>query len=207
MSSSSGCLIRSDLFLLLSTTLAPPTSQRLRQVPWLKCVRKMFYVQTHTKTHAQKETASSRDIIVNDDTWNVSSKQFPAVLFLGGSGKRDYLPFSNCSNTWMFIHTQKKSRALNQRDIYWGFQFSPLWLEIPHPTCYWGPPNTADEKVEHQFELNSADLSTAPSGRLSQGHPVLPVGKFLPILSPEFYTWVLYAHLLTCQHCNALWLE
>lgn len=97
MSSSSGCLIRSDLFLLLSTTLAPPTSQRLRQVPWLKCVRKMFYVQTHTKTHTQKETASSRDIIVNDDTWNVSSKQFPAVLFLGGSGKRDYLPFSNCS--------------------------------------------------------------------------------------------------------------
>lgn len=46
--SGSGCFLRSGLFLLLSTTLTPPTSWRLLQVSWFKCVREIFNVQTHT---------------------------------------------------------------------------------------------------------------------------------------------------------------
>lgn len=113
------------------------------------------HTQRHTlrETHSE-ETASSKDITVDDDMWNVSSKQLPALLFFGGVAREKiYLSqtvqIPECSST-----QRKKSRTQNQRDVSQSFQFSPLCLEIPHVSKV----ALAPQIHKLNINLNSAQL-------------------------------------------------
>lgn len=113
------------------------------------CERNTQHANTHRWRHSErKETASSRGIIFNSNNLKqkrVSTKQFPALLCFGGSREREAARFSDCSNTWMFMHTHTEKiqsaeilkcylGTWNWREVSWDTQFSPLWLEIPYPT-------------------------------------------------------------------------
>lgn len=81
-----------DIFWYISTALHHPCATYFTEVTagppdlnvWEKC-------STCKDTHTQKETASSRDIIVNDDTWNVSSSFQPFSSLVGVARDKIYL--------------------------------------------------------------------------------------------------------------------
>lgn len=199
LSSGSGCFVRSGFFLLLCTTLTPPTSWRLLQVSWCKCVREIFSVQTHTHRHTLRSrrqqalgTLLLTVILEIKEFLENSFQPFPA---LEGAG-REQLYFSQivqipeCSCTYIKNPEHGDSpMLLRNTEPKRGLLGHPVFSLVTGDTASYvvvGPPNTVDKQAEHNFEMSWADLSSTLTGRLSQGHPALAVGSFLAIFCLNF---------------------